>query len=167
VKLDQSHLQRRQFLGNMLCCGGAALGTAAAVPLVQYAGNSRRQPPPDYLVIDPVDYQLPPGTSKLLLYGSIPVLLLMTPAPQSELRIFVATCTHLNCTVSYRAEKNCIFCACHEGYYDLAGRVVAGPPPQPLRTFFSKISGGKLVIALEKENLEKASANLLGKSTRS
>jgi Rieske Fe-S protein len=140
----------------MLCCGGAALGTAAAVPLAQYAGNFHQQPPPDFKEIDRSDYELPPGKSKLLLYGSIPVLLLMTPAPQSELRIFVATCTHLNCTVSYRADKNCIFCACHEGFYDLTGQVLAGPPPKPLRAFYSKMSHGKLVIALEKANLEKA-----------
>ena len=55
------------------------------------------------------------------------------------------------------SETDCIFCACHEGYYDTAGQVISGPPPQPLRPLFSKPQNGKLVIALEKENLEKAS----------
>ena len=108
-------------------------------------------------MLDKADYELPPGKSRMLMYGPIPVLLLRTPQPESELRIFVATCTHLNCTVGYREEQNRIFCACHEGYYDTAGRVVSGPPPQPLRSFFSKRKDGKLIIALEKENLEKAS----------
>ena len=156
MKLEQSHLERRRFLCNMLGGGALALGTGVALPLVQYAGNFRRLPPPDFLVIDKADYEMPPGKSRMLMYGPIPVLLLRTPQPESELRIFVATCTHLNCTVGYREEQNCIFCACHEGYYDTAGKVVSGPPPLALRSFFSKQRDGKLVIALEKENLEKA-----------
>ena len=157
MKLEQSHLERRRFLGSMLGGGAAALGVGAALPLVQYAGNFRRLPPPEFLVLNRADYELPPGKSRMLMYGPIPVLLLRTPRPENELRIFVATCTHLNCTVGYREQQNCIFCACHEGYYDTAGRVVSGPPPQPLRSFFSKRKDDKLIIALEKENLEKAS----------
>ena len=157
MKLEQSHLERRCFLGNMLAGGAAALGAGIAAPLVRYAGNFRRQPPPDFLALEKSDYDLPPGKSRMLMYGPIPVLLLRTPRPENELRIFVAICTHLNCTVGYREEQNCIFCACHEGYYDAAGRVVSGPPPQPLRRFFSKQMDDKLIIALEKENLEKAS----------
>ena len=36
------------------------------------------------------------------------------------------------------------------------GRVLSGPPPQPLRQFHHQVRGDRLVIALEKENLEKA-----------
>ena len=35
---------------------------------------------------------------------------------------FSATCTHLACTVQYRAELQHIWCACHNGHYDLNGR---------------------------------------------
>ena len=138
MKLEQSHLERRRFLCGMIGGGAAALGAASALPLVQYAGNFRRLPPPDFLAIDKADYDLPPGKARMLMYGPIPVLLLKTPLPEGALRVFVATCTHLDCTVGYREDRNCIFCACHEGYYDTAGQVVSGPPPQPLRTFFSK-----------------------------
>jgi Rieske Fe-S protein len=157
VKLEQSHLERRRFLCNMLGGGAVTLGIASALPLVQYAGNFRRLPPPEFLVVEKADCELPPGKSRMLMYGPIPVLLLRTPRPECELRIFVATCTHLNCTVGYREDQNRIFCACHEGYYDTAGRVLSGPPPRPLRSLFSKRRDGKLIIALEKENLEKAS----------
>ena len=117
-------------------------------------GPGSKRPPPDFLALDRADYDLPPGKARLLMYGPIPVLLLRTPRPESALRIFVAICTHLNCTVGYREDRN--LSACHEGYYDTAGQVTAGPPPQPLRQFFSKYKEGKLIIALEKENLEKA-----------
>jgi Rieske Fe-S protein len=141
----------------MLGGGAAALAAGAAVPVIEYAGNLRPEPPPDFLVIAQGEYDLAPGTSKMVMYGRIPALLLKPADAPDELRVFVATCTHLNCTVNYRAEKNRIYCACHEGYYDTRGRVVSGPPPAPLRQFHWKYLAGKLIIALEKENLEKAS----------
>lgn len=155
MKLDESYLARRRFLCRMLGSGVAAMGAGTALPLVQYAGNFRDEPPPAFLEIEPADFVLPPGKSRMLLYGRIPVLLIQPPEPDGELQVFVATCTHLNCTVSYREDRACIFCACHEGYFDLHGRVLSGPPPQPLRQFYRKFRDGRLVIALEQENLEK------------
>lgn len=154
--LDQSHLARRRFLCGMLGTGAAALAAGAAVPLAYYAGNLHEEPPPPFLEISQADYDLPPGKAKLILYGRIPTLLLRTPEPESTLRVFVAVCTHFDCTVGYREEENCISCACHGGHYDLDGNVTAGPPPHPLRRFHHAFRDGKLVIALEREDLERA-----------
>jgi Rieske Fe-S protein len=62
-----------------------------------------------------------------------PCLLIRTP--EGEIKAFNAICTHLDCTVEYRAEKHDIFCNCHNGVYDLNGRNVAGPPPRPLEAY--------------------------------
>jgi Rieske Fe-S protein len=48
------------------------------------------------------------------------------------IRAFAATCTHLDCTIQYRSDLNILWCACHNGQYDMAGRNIAGPPPRPL-----------------------------------
>jgi len=34
--------------------------------------------------------------------------------------------------VQYVAGDSVILCACHNGKYDLDGRVLSGPPPRPL-----------------------------------
>jgi len=156
MKIEESYIARRRFLCSMLGGGAGTLALGVAVPAVYYAGNLRKEPPPPFLKLSKADYDLPPGKSKLIRYGRIPVLLIKTPEPQSELKAFVATCTHFDCTVGYREDENCIFCACHEGYYDTDGNVIAGPPPEPLRPVYYKFHEGTLVIALEKENLEKA-----------
>jgi cytochrome b6-f complex iron-sulfur subunit len=156
MKLDESYIARRRFLSSMLGGGAAALGAGVGIPLGYYAGNLREEPPPPFLEIAEADYDLAPGKSKLVMYGRIPALLIRTPEPQSELKIFVAICTHFNCTVGYEEDQNRIFCACHEGYYDLDGKVIAGPPPEPLRPFYYRLEQGRLIIALEEAKLEQA-----------
>ena len=49
-----------------------------------------------------------------------------------ELHALDAKCTHEGCTVRYRSSDAIIWCACHNGRFDLNGRVLAGPPPRPL-----------------------------------
>jgi Rieske Fe-S protein len=52
-----------------------------------------------------------------------------------DVKAFNAVCTHMDCTVAYRAEKGDIFCGCHDGIYDMNGRNVSGPPPRPLESY--------------------------------
>ena len=156
MKLDESYIARRRFLSSMLGGGAVALGAGVGIPLTYYAGNLREDPPPPFLEIAEADYNLAPGKSKLIMYGRIPALLIRTPEPQCELKILVATCTHFDCTVGYQEDQNRIFCACHEGYYDLDGQVISGPPPEPLRPFYYKFEQSRLIIALEEANLEQA-----------
>ena len=58
-----------------------------------------------------------------------------------------AVCTHLSCTVQYRSDLQEIWCACHNGHYDLNGRNVAGPPPRPLRSFTVTEQNGDVVVS--------------------
>jgi nitrite reductase/ring-hydroxylating ferredoxin subunit len=156
MKLDESCLARRRFLCGMLGGGAAAMGAGLFTPLLQYAGNFCDAPLPDFLALEKSDYELRPGKAKMIRYGPLPVLLLQPQEAGQPLRAFLATCTHLNCTVAYQEAQNRIYCACHDGSYDTAGRVLSGPPPRPLQQLFSKLAGGKLILAVEQDNLEKA-----------
>jgi Rieske Fe-S protein len=55
-------------------------------------------------------------------------------------------CTHLNCTVQYRADLSHIWCACHNGHFDLNGKNIAGPPPRPLEAFAVNARGDQIVV---------------------
>ncbi len=66
-------------------------------------------------------------------FGNKPVILIRSAA--GEFRALSATCTHLDCTVQYRKDMGLIWCACHNGRYDLNGRNIAGPPPRPLEEY--------------------------------
>jgi Rieske Fe-S protein len=70
---------------------------------------------------------------KIIRFGSEPVILIRVA--ENDFRAFAATCTHLDCIVEYQKDSGRIWCNCHNGEYDLAGRNVGGPPPKPLETF--------------------------------
>mgnify|MGYP001578400200 CR=1 FL=1 len=69
---------------------------------------------------------------------------------QSKVRALSAKCTHEGCTVQYSAGESVIWCACHNGRFDLDGRVLAGPPPRPLVPFkVQRDNDGNISIAPE------------------
>jgi len=64
-------------------------------------------------------------------------------------RALSAKCTHEGCTVSYVPGESLIWCACHNGRYDLQGRVLSGPPPKPLAEYaVHRDSDGTIVVAM-------------------
>ncbi len=69
--------------------------------------------------------------------------------PSGEYRAFNAQCTHLNCTVQYRPEFEHIWCACHDGHYDLFGRNIKGPPPRPLLEYRVRLRGDDIFVNIE------------------
>jgi cytochrome b6-f complex iron-sulfur subunit len=87
---------------------------------------------------------LTPNTGKIFRFGTKPGLLVLTS--QGEYRALAATCTHLDCTVQYRDDLQQVWCACHNGLFDLGGRNVSGPPPRPLETYEVHIRGEEIVI---------------------
>ena len=88
---------------------------------------------------------LKPNSGKIIKFGSRPVLLVRLN--ETEWRAFSAVCTHLNCTVQYQEQKRLIWCACHNGLYDLNGKVVSGPPPKPLEEYVARVRGDEVVIS--------------------
>ncbi len=56
------------------------------------------------------------------------------------------TCTHRGCEV--RKTKNRFECPCHGSQYDLSGRVLRGPAPEPLTRFPVEKKGEVLEIDL-------------------
>jgi len=89
--------------------------------------------------------ELKANSGKIFRFGSRPGLLVRTA--DGEYRAMSAVCTHLNCTVQYRSDVREVWCACHNGFYDLNGRNVAGPPPRPLESYVVHINGDDVVVS--------------------
>ena len=93
--------------------------------------------------------ELKANSAKIFRFGSRPGLLIMNS--DGTYRALSATCTHLACTVQYRSDLRQIWCACHNGIYDLNGRNVSGPPPRPLDVFDVHVRGDEIVVSRKRE----------------
>jgi Rieske Fe-S protein len=82
---------------------------------------------------------------KIFQFGNDPGILVKVA--EGEYRAMSATCTHLDCTVQYRKDLKSIWCACHNGTYDLNGTNMSGPPPKPLTAYKVNVSGDDIYVS--------------------
>ena len=85
------------------------------------------------------------NSGRIFRFGSKPGILVRTAG--GDLRAFTAVCTHLACTVQYRPDLEHIWCACHNGHFDLTGRNIAGPPPRPLEAYVVNVKGDEVTVS--------------------
>jgi cytochrome b6-f complex iron-sulfur subunit len=146
-------IPRREALNYLLGAGVGALGIAAIYPIVRYI-----IPPPasrggTSSVLAAKVGDLKPNQGKIFKFGDAPAILILKPggdpAGASSYVAFTAVCTHLNCTVQYREDLGEIWCACHNGHYDLNGKVISGPPPSPLAQYRVAVKGDEIFVSSE------------------
>lgn len=89
------------------------------------------------------------NSGQIIKFGRTPVMLLRTET--GEFRAFSATCTHLDCLVQYRDDLQHIWCACHNGHYDLQGRNISGPPPRPLDRFLVNVVDDEIIVSKQQQ----------------
>lgn len=132
-KNGQGLTKRRDFLKFLLT--GGLLGFAASVlyPLFSYLKPPKQTEVEVTNVLAGKITDFEPDSGKIIKFGSKPVILIRLK--DGSFRAFSATCTHLACTVQYRKDMGLIWCACHNGKYNLNGINIAGPPPRPLTVF--------------------------------
>jgi Rieske Fe-S protein len=124
---------RRDFLKYILSGGLIGLTASVIYPIIAYL----KPPAQREVEVSSVkagklnDFEK--ETGKIIKFGSKPVLLIRNS--KEEFKAFSAICTHLDCTVQYKKEMGVIWCACHNGKYDLNGRNISGPPPRPLEEY--------------------------------
>jgi Rieske Fe-S protein len=140
---------RRRFLRTLLGTGVIASIASFLYPVLKYLS-----PPPTVetnsdQVIAGKAGDLKPNSGKLFHFGSRPGLLIMDAA--GTYRAMSATCTHLGCTVQYRDDLHEVWCACHNGMYDLNGRNISGPPPRPLELYDVHLRGDDIFVSRKRE----------------
>ena len=74
--------------------------------------------------------QIPQDSSLIVDYKGSPVIVVHT---EEKFVAYSATCTHLGCIVKWLGNEKKFFCPCHAGKFDVTGKVLTGPPPEPLR----------------------------------
>lgn len=136
---------RRRFVNWLLGSSIGALILAVLYPVVRYLIPPAAAESASSTVTLPINPEdVAPNSGQIFKFGSQPGILIRTPT--GELRAFSAVCTHLACIVQYRPDLAHIWCACHNGHYDLHGRNIAGPPPRPLAAYTVSPRGEQILV---------------------
>ncbi len=141
-----NEIERRKFLNWFLGTTAGAFLIAVFYPVSRYLIPPKVEESTArsvMLSIKPAEVK--PNSGEIFRFGNQPAILIRTPA--GELRAFSAICTHLSCIVQYRSDLSEIWCACHNGHYDLNGKNIAGPPPKPLEEYAVNLRGDQIVVS--------------------
>jgi len=139
--------KRRDFLNILLGTGFIAWLGALFFPVFKYL-----EPPEveevkvSNVKVGAVD-DMEKDSGKIIKFGNKPVIVIRKKS--GDYVAFSAVCTHLDCIVQFRKDYNQIYCACHNGRYDLNGRVASGPPPAPLQKYAVTIKDNEVIVYQE------------------
>lgn len=143
--MTEPELSRRSFLNKLLGLATFAWLGSVVYPVVEYFKTPPQSEADVTSVVAAKIQSVKPNSGIVFRFGREPAILVS--GPDGKLRAFSATCTHLQCTVQYRTDLQRIYCACHNGMYDLNGRNIAGPPPRPLTEFQVTVKGDDVVVS--------------------
>jgi len=135
---------RRDFLSGILKVGFISWVGALIYPIY----NFMIPPKAEESKVSQVDAgkvnDMEKDSGKIVKFGNKPVILIRKKT--GDFVAFSAVCTHLDCTVQYKKDYGQIYCACHNGRYDLNGKNVSGPPPAPLSKYNVSIQNDAVII---------------------
>lgn len=159
-----NHLSRRDFIKATTAAVGGVITTAIGLPAVGY-------------LIDPALKEDKAG--KPVAIGKLEDIPVGTPYPFSftitkvngwertassyggfiirkseapeDLIILSSRCTHLSCRVNWHEESKAFTCPCHDAKFDADGKVLDGPPPEPLGHFNYEIAADGTITILPVE----------------
>ena len=156
---DSHEVQRRDFVNIVLVGLGTVMGLIIGIPAIAYLVSPalKKQEEEAWIPLGRLD-AYPIDDPTLFSYtrtkingwektvNSYGAYVWRPGQGESEVRVYSNMCTHLSCRVTWTEETNIYFCPCHDGRFNKEGQVVAGPPPEPLYDYETKVEEGILSI---------------------
>jgi Rieske Fe-S protein len=136
---------RRSFLKYLLTIGITGFAASVVYPIISYLIPPKQREVEVSSVNAGKEADFAKNSGKVLKFGDKPVIVIRKP--NGDFAAFSAVCTHLGCTVQFRKDWDVIWCACHNGKYNLNGKNISGPPPRPLTPYNVFVKNGDIVIS--------------------
>jgi len=145
VVTEEEKPGRRTVLDRLLKLSVFAWALSIAYPIIAYFKIPAEAESTPTNVVAAKMNELKVNQGKVFRFGNQPAILVR--APDGQWKAFSAVCTHLQCTVQYRDDLQKVWCACHNGIYDLNGANISGPPPRPLQEFKVTTKGDDVIVS--------------------
>ena len=157
TKRDNHHLSRRDFMKTVTAMIGGFITTLVGLPTIGYllAPAMRKEEKSNVIDLGPLEnYPIGVPATFSLTRTSVNgwertatlIGMYILRKDDGSVRVFSNLCTHLACQVNWDPDNQEYKCPCHDGFYDINGLVISGPPPRPLDEFKTKIEDGNLYV---------------------
>ncbi|HEY1297754.1 MAG TPA: Rieske 2Fe-2S domain-containing protein [Chloroflexota bacterium] len=134
-------VSRRELLRFAVFASGALFASTAVLAALGAVTDLRGS---EVLPIARVS-DVPENSAVYFNYPSADDQAMLLHLPGGQFVAFGQKCTHLSCSVYFQADRERLFCPCHEGVFDPAsGQPVAGPPQRRLVQIILRQDGDTL-----------------------
>lgn len=141
--MEQDTPPRRRFFLSVLLAGiGAALAALALWPLWRFLSPRKGAGAQEKVTI--ARSQVNVGKAHFFNFRGRPAVVLQPEA--GRFNAFSAVCTHLGCIVQWQNDEGEFLCPCHAGRFSAQGKVLSGPPPEPLETLPVASKGDQIIV---------------------
>jgi menaquinol-cytochrome c reductase iron-sulfur subunit len=134
---------RRQFAVGMTQLGGLAVAAMWGVPIIGWMLSPLIRDKEDVVwrQVGPVTNLEPESPTRFdvefpsQVVWKVPTdywIVYAVRYNDGSFKAFSNICTHMQCPVRWEPALGQFLCPCHGGLYDITGRNVGGPPPEPL-----------------------------------
>lgn len=144
-------ITRRKFLDYIVKASGAFVATVVAIPVIGYIISPAFTKKEAAWIQVGTTSDFPVGQPKLVQFTAfkkdgwfeetVKRSVWVINKGEGQLTIFNPRCTHLGCAVNWEANEKRFRSPCHNGIFDIGGRVLSGPPPRSLDTLPVRIEG--------------------------
>jgi len=73
-------------------------------------------------------------------------VLVVQDSTNSDLVAINPICTHRDCAVEWKKQRNVFLCTCHDSEFDTTGQVLSPPAKIPLVTYAVKTEGDRILV---------------------
>lgn len=151
MKIKESLFSRRTFINNCITATGALVSGSIFYTLIAaILPVNKKKAEPTEIKIPLSELALNLNAAQAFTFGSAPALLIRSE--QDELIAVKAVCTHFECLLHYDSMIKQIVCPCHQGFFDIYGNVIKGPPSQSLTRYQLYTNAKELIIIREKNS---------------
>mgnify|MGYP003344477273 FL=1 len=147
---------RRSFYSTLISALGSLMAAALAVPAGIYLfwnGSSKTRG--TFVEVGDLK-QIPIGKPKELTFERTrvdgwrtireKVIAWVVRTDENNVVAYSPQCTHLGCAYHWEAGRERFVCPCHDSFFTIDGKVVAGPAARPLDRYPVRVESSKLLI---------------------
>jgi len=155
---DAQNINRRDFVNIVVVLLGSIMGAVVGLPAIAYLVSPATKVQKSEAWISTGNLQnYPLGTPTLFSFNRTKVNgwektvtsygVYVNRIREDQVKVYSNVCPHLACRVTWNESEKQYVCPCHDGRFDIEGKVVSGPPPAPLQEYAEiKVEEGNLYI---------------------